>query len=366
MPRLPARDLDHVLEHARESLESLRGARILLTGGTGFFGRWLVESLLHADEHLELGASVVLLSRDPDAFARRAPHLAGSSSVTLLAGDVRTFDAPPGRFTHLVHGATDTTGPLNAERPVELLETIIEGTRHTLEIASRAQVGRVLLLSSGAVYGRQPSTLTHVAESFTGGPDPLDPLQAYAEGKRTAELIGAVYARDRGLHVVTARAFAFVGPYLPLDAHFAVGNFMRDALAGDTIRVGGDGTPYRSYLHAADLAVWLWTLLARGQSGRAYNVGSDESVTIRELADAVARAARTVGRSPIVSVARPADPSVPPARYVPSTIRAREELGLRVRITLDDALTRTLEWFGKAMASDEPAAGASSFSIATH
>src|SRR5829696_5358799 len=344
MPRLPARDLDHVLEHARAAFESLRGARILMTGGTGFFGRWMVESLLHADERLGLETSLVLLSRDPHGFARRAPHLAASRSVSLLEGDVRTFAAPPGHFTHLVHGATDTTGPLNAERPTELLETIVEGTRHTLEIASRTSAGRVLLLSSGAVYGRQPSELTHVPESYAGGPDPLDPLQAYAEGKRVAELLGAIYARDRGLEVVTARAFAFVGPYLPLDAHFAVGNFLRDALDGETIRVGGDGTPYRSYLHAADLAVWLWTLLVRGQSGRAYNVGSEEAVTIRELADAVARAADTIGRHPTVSIARSADPTAPPTRYVPSTRRAREELGLRAHITLDEALTRTFAW----------------------
>ena len=115
MSRLPGRDLDHVLEHAREAFESLRGARILMTGGTGFFGRWLVESLLHANEHLELGASVVLLSRDPGAFLRRAPHIAGSPEVTLHQGDVRTFAAPRGSFTHLVHGATDTTGSANAE-----------------------------------------------------------------------------------------------------------------------------------------------------------------------------------------------------------------------------------------------------------
>ena len=350
MPRLPVRDLDHVLEHARDAFESLRGARILMTGGTGFFGCWLVESLLHADDRLGLGTSVVLLSRDPDAFARRAPHLAGSPGVALLQGDVRTFAAPRDPFTHLVHGATETTGPLNAERPTELLETIVEGTRHTLEIASRKSIGRVLLLSSGAVYGRQPSTLTHVPESYDGGPDPLDPLQAYAEGKRVAELLGAIYARDRGLEVVTARAFAFVGPHLPLDAHFAVGNFMRDALEDDTIRVGGDGTPYRSYLHAADLAVWLWTLLARGKSGRAYNVGSEEAVSIRDLADAVARAARTIGRNPAVSIARSADPTAPPARYVPSTRRAREELGLHTHLTLDEALTRTFAWHAERIA----------------
>lgn len=355
MPSVPARDLDHVLEHASGPFESLRGARILITGGTGFFGRWLVESLVHADERLSLGASVVLLSRDAQGFSRRAPQLAGSRQVTLIEGDVRTFAAPAGGFTHLVHGATDTTGPLNAERPLELLDTIIEGTRHTLDIASRASVRRVLLLSSGAVYGRQPADLTHVPESYLGGPDPLDPLQAYAEGKRVAELLGSIAARDDGLEVVTARAFAFVGPHLPLDAHFAVGNFMRDALAGDTIRVGGDGTPYRSYLHAADLAVWLWTLLVRGRSGRAYNVGSEEAVNIRELAAAVARAAATIGRHPTVSVARPADPGTPPNRYVPSTRRAREELGLRAHITLDAALTRTFAWLAERSAAVEQA-----------
>jgi dTDP-glucose 4,6-dehydratase len=347
MPSVPARDLDHVLEHARDVFESLRGARILVTGGTGFFGRWLVESLVHADEQLSLGASIVLLSRDPEGFARRAPHLAGSRQVTMIEGDVRTFAAPAGRFTHLIHGATDTTGPLNAERPIELLDTIVEGTRHTLDIASRAAIPRVLLLSSGAVYGRQPAELTHVPESYGGGPEPLDPLQAYAEGKRVAELLGAIHARDAGAEVVTARAFAFVGPHLPLDAHFAVGNFIRDALNGDTIRVGGDGTPYRSYLHAADLAVWLWTLLVRGQSGRAYNVGSEEAVSIRELADAVARAAGTIGRHPTVSIARRADPSAPASRYVPGTRRAREELGLRAHITLDAALARTFAWLAE-------------------
>jgi dTDP-glucose 4,6-dehydratase len=344
MPSLPERDLDHVLEHAASAWDSLRGSRILLTGGTGFFGRWLVESLLHADERLGLGASVVLLTRDPDAFARRAPHLAASPAVSLVHGDVRTFEPPAGTFTHLIHGAADTTGPLNRERPIELLETIIEGARRTLEIASRASVRRVLLLSSGAVYGRQPAALTHIPESYPGAPDPLDPLQAYAEGKRAAELLGGIFARDHGLDVVIARCFAFVGPLLPLDAHFAAGNFVRDALHGDEIHVEGDGTPYRSYQHPADLAAWLWVLLTRGESSRAYNVGSEEDVTIRQLALAVSEAARMIGRAPSISVTRQPNPAVPPARYVPSTVRAREELGLECWIPLDEALVRTLTW----------------------
>jgi len=344
MSELPERDLDHVLEHARGAFLELRDARILITGGTGFFGRWLVESLVHANERLELGVSVVLLSRDPRSFSQRAPHLASAPSVSLLEVDVRTFVPPPGEFTHLVHGATDSTGPLNAERPLEMLDTIVEGTRHALAVAGRASVRRVLLVSSGAVYGAQPGHLANVPETYAGAPDPLDPAQAYAEGKRVGELLGAIAARDARLAVVTARCFAFVGPHLPLDAHFAAGNFLRDALNSEVIEVAGDGTPYRSYLHAADLAAWLWTLLVHGESGRAYNVGSEQAVSIRELAHSVACAARTIGRSVAVSVAREPEAGVVPRRYVPSTRRARDELGLHCRIPLDEALTRTLAW----------------------
>ena len=344
MSDLPGRDLDHVLEHARSAFLELRDARILVTGGTGFFGRWLVESLLHADDRLGLGVSVALLSRQPRSFSQRAPHIASSRSVSLLEGDVRSFAPPHGEFTHLVHGATDSTGRLNVEQPLEMLDIIVEGTRHALAVAARASVGRVLLVSSGAVYGTQPGHVANVPETYSGAPDPLDPAQAYAEGKRVAELLGAIAARDARLAVVTARCFAFVGPHLPLDAHFAAGNFMRDALRCDAIEVAGDGTPYRSYLHTADLAAWLWTLLVHGESGRAYNVGSEQAVSIRELAHAVAGAARTIGRSVSVSVAREPEIGVMPRRYVPSTRRARDELGLDCRIPLDDALTRTLAW----------------------
>src|SRR5258705_2489922 len=263
MPRLSARDLDHVLEHASPAWDEPRGARILMTGGTGFFGRWLVESLLHADDRLGLGTSLVLLSRDPAAFGRRAPHLVASSRVTLIEGDVRTFVPTLNAYTHLVHGAHDTTGTLNVERPIEMFDTIAAGTRHVLDVAARASVGRVLLLSSGAVYGRQPSALTHIPESYLGAPDQLDLSQAYAEGKRVAELLGAAAVVHAGLDVVIALCFAFVGSHLHLDAHFAAGTFVLEALHDEVIRVAGDRSAYRSYLHAADLAVLLWTLIVR-------------------------------------------------------------------------------------------------------
>ena len=285
-----AADLDHILGQTQGMWEELRGSRLFITGGTGFFGCWLLESLAWANNALGLGASALVLTRDPVAFKRKAPHLAGSPSIDLLAGDVRSFDFPGGEFSHVIHAATETSATARREDPLFLFDTIVGGTRRTLEFSRKCGARKFLLTSSGAVYGRQPPDLTHVPESYPGGPDPADPRSDYGEGKRAAELLCALYARHHGLHANIARCFAFVGPYLPLDAHFAIGNFIRDGLNKGPIRVNGDGTTYRSYLYAADLAVWLWTILFRGESCRPYNVGSDGALTIGDLAIEVAHA----------------------------------------------------------------------------
>ena len=328
---LAAADLDHVLAHTEGVWEELRGARLFVTGGTGFFGCWLVESFLWAADRMHLGATMTVLTRSPEAFGAKAPHLAGHPALRLIQGDVRNFRFPQGPYTHIVHGAAQASAALNREQPLAMLDTIVEGTRHTLDFAAAAGATRFLLIGSGAVYGAQPPQLTHVPETYTGGPNVMDPAAAYAEGKRLAELLSSVYGRTHGLDCAMARCFAFVGPHLPLDAHFAIGNFIGDCLNGRDIRIQGDGTPYRSYLYAADLAIWLWTILARGATCRPYNTGSERAVTIEELAEATAAAIHP-GTS--IRLARRAEGGLPAERYVPDTGRARAELGLRERISL--------------------------------
>ena len=336
-----ADDLDHILAHTEGMWGALSGARLLVTGGTGFVGSWLLEALCAANERLGVRAEAVVLTRDPGAFARARPHLASAPGITLLAGDARAFDPQRWSFSHVIHGAASADASLNARQPLEMLDTIVAGTRHTLGWAARSEAKSVLLLSSGAVYGRQPPDLERIPESFSAGPDQLDPLQTYAEGKRAAELLGAIYARDAGMEVKIARLFALVGPYLPLDRHFAIGNFIRDRIAGGPVAILGDGTPYRSYLYAADLAIWLWTILIRGVSARAYNVGSERAVSISEVARIVADTF-----PPPVAVTRARTPRQdgPPERYVPDTARARSELGLREWVGLEEGIRRTLDW----------------------
>jgi dTDP-glucose 4,6-dehydratase len=333
-----AADLDHILENTAEVWEELRGSRIFITGGTGFFGCWLLESFAWANDKLDLGAEAVVLTRNPEAFRGKARHLAGHPAIELHKGDICEFDFPAGRFSHVIHAATESSTGLNEREPLRMLDSIVTGTRRTLDFAVAAGARKFLLTSSGMVYGKQPPELTHVPETYAGAPDPADPRSAYGEGKRVAELLCAIYHQAHGIETKIARCFAFVGPYLPLDAHFAAGNFIRDAMARQPIEIKGDGTPLRTYMYAADLAIWLWTVLARGASCRPYNVGAEEEVSIADLAGKVVE---TLEPRLAIRVAGRPQPGVPAARYVPATGRARNELQLAVQVPLADAIERT-------------------------
>lgn len=322
-------------------IERLRGKRLLLTGGTGFIGTWLLETIAGLNEQGGPRCQVFVPTRDRDAFAHKAPHLTSRDDITFLAGDVRTFEPPSSRCDFIIHGAA-SAGPLvKAERSVEVGETIVEGTRRVLELARRWQVEGMLLLSSGAVYGTQPPDLERVPEEFTGGPHLDVAYSAYAEGKRYAEVLSVAYHQAWQVPVKIARPFAFVAPYQDLNAGFAATDFIRDGLRGKVITIVGTGTNLRSYCGAEDMLRMLWGVLLRGSPGRAYNVGSDEAISILELAHEVVQ---VLERPVAIEVLQQAAPGQLPARYVPSVERMKTELDVRPNVPLRTALRQAVEW----------------------
>jgi dTDP-glucose 4,6-dehydratase len=340
-----APDLDAVLERNADDFAAFRGARFFISGGTGFVGSWLLETFAWANRRLALDASAVVLTRSPDAFATAAPHLLCDPAISFRRGDVRDRKSIWGTFDVVVHAATTVSSSVDAaygQSPLELIETVVDGTRRVLDLARRNGAIPFLFTSSGAVYGEQSPRLERIEETYLGAPDSLQATCAYHEAKRLAEMLCGIEAERCGLQTKIARLFAFVGPYLPVDRHFAIGNFIGDVLRGRAIDVLGDGRAVRTYMYAGDLATWLWRILARGEQERAYNVGSEHPRTIADVARAVSEA--NDGANEVIIRGVQGTQPFQPDRYVPSTSRARIELGLSETIPFDEAIRRTIAW----------------------
>lgn len=338
-------DKEYISDKLNRNLFYLRNSNIFITGATGFFGKWLLETLMHFNSHLGLNINIYALSRSPENFLRQFPYYK-NEKINWLKGDIRSFEFPYVKCEYIIHAATDSDAKLNSESPLIMLDTINEGTRRVLEFArNKPELKSLLFTSSGAIYGQQPYSISKIKETDSFHIDLNNPGSAYAEGKRLAELCCSIYTKHYNVPVVIARCFAFVGPHLPLNKHFAIGNFINDGLNVRNITISGDGTPQRSYMYAADLMVWLLTLLLEGKSGDAYNVGSDTPISIYELALKIA------DLFPGISVIKLNQNKSTDRNqnYVPDVSQFKNKFGIYQNIDLDSAVKKTIEYYQKTM-----------------
>ena len=344
---LPSKSFEEIAHHDFQRLRTqiegiaLDHKTLLISGGTGFFGAWLLGLCAWIDRYREPSRfHVIAVSRDPAQFLKRHPWAASLRWLEWITGDIRAFEYPTRDIDWVIHAAADTSAEAG-RAPAVLLDTVVAGVQRMLDCAKRCHAQRILLVSSGAVYGAQPANISHRIEDTSAACNPLLTSSSYGEAKRVMELLGAIHAEVTKAAVMSARCFAFVGPGLPLNGHFAIGNFIRDALHRSQLTVRGDGLSTRSYLYAADLAVWLMRILAKGESQRAYNVGSDQDLSIADLAHRVAEA---LAPSKPVVIEKTLEPSPVGNRYVPSISRARSELGLEVWTPLKQGVISTACW----------------------
>jgi dTDP-glucose 4,6-dehydratase len=308
---LSKQDLNHILKHVK--FVEFKKQNVFITGGTGFIGKWMMESLLYANDKLGLNMGITVLTRNPIAFSENYPHIA--NRVNLLQGDIRSFQFPNCQYSYLLHMATDENHRLTVQDASKMYDIITNGTRHTLDFAYSGGVKKTLFMSSGVVLSNE--------------------VNAYKEGKKVAEELCADYGRD-GLEIKIARGYCFVGAYLPLNKHFAIGNFINDALNKHTIEVKGDGSQVRSYLYMADAVIWFWNILFNGEHLYPYNVGSEDEIKIMDLANIVAKSVK-----PPLDVNIIGGKSDSMQKYIPVLIKEKE-LGLKQYIDLPEAIKRTI------------------------
>jgi dTDP-glucose 4,6-dehydratase len=341
MKRLPVEDLEHIFQNTQGVWESFREKSIFLTGGTGFFGKWLLESFIYANEKLNLNARLTTLTRNPESFLLEFPfYNQYYNSIKFVKGDILSFDFNlEDKFQYIIHAATAASESLNKGNPLLMLDTITLGTRRVLDFAIAQPIESFLFVSSGAIYGKQPFDVSHINESQSFKIDINNPNSAYAEGKRIAELYCSTYFHKLNLPVKIARCFAFVGPYLPLDTHFAIGNFINNVLKNEDIVIKGDGSTMRSYMYASDLMIWLWNILINGKFNEPYNVGSDESISISELAKLISKFDSDIKVLILNEI-------IGGSIYTPE-IRHAKKIGLKINVNLESSISKTIDFYVK-------------------
>ena len=327
--------VDAVIDRNPDLWRAFDHKPLFLTGGTGFFGRWLLECLVRAHQRLDLHLDVTVVSRNPTSFLAKAPTIAKAPFIRFVAGDIQSFPVPEPNFAYVIHGAaTSARATFDGEDPLAKFDMAVNGVRRVLDFAVQCRPERMLVLGSGSVYGGLTQDIGTVAETYLGAPSTLDTVAGLGHGKRAAEFITAHYTDIHQLPISMARCFSFVGAYLAMDIHYAIGNFIRNALYEDDLTVHSDGSAIRSYLFAGDLMIWLLTILLKGQTRRIYNVGSDQQVSIGQLATLVRDTLAPHKPVRILGTYAGGERS----SYVPDIDRARQELGLDVWTPLDQAI----------------------------
>lgn len=329
-------DLADIFDHSQHVFQNLANSKILIVGGTGFVGTWLVSALLYANEALQLNLQLTVVTRN-ESLANERLMAGDYPALRILEIDLK-HSGPEieEEFTHLIHAATPSsprTGGLDANY---VTDVSLNGAAFLLKKAkSQKFVPTMLHVSSGAVYGPQDIDSHLITEGTPECQDRLS-MTPYALAKLEIERL-VMNADNAGtIRGTNPRLFAFCGPYIALDAHFAVGNFVYDALYSNEIKLIGNPRTVRSYLYPTDMVSWLIACLA-SPTLQPLHIGSDRPIEMIDVARTISKLTR---RIPVTA----GNESTPISRYVPSTIQTREYLGVKQRVTFEDAVKRWVRW----------------------
>ena len=289
MKSLPKADLDVVAKYFRENKINLENASFLISGMTGFVGSWLVDSLVHINKEFGLKIAITGITRNAskiDTWTNLAP-----GNVKIIESDIRTLNKVEGTFTHVVHTATPTTSATRAGDLVNVFESSVIGARNLLEIAKKQTVPPIFLhTSSGAVYKKSPSHLTNIPLTWPRldleASDSVD--SEYARAKIETEKLIETATSEGTVKGINARLFSFMGPRVPLQEHYSIGNFMHSGMYEDEINLSVNPATVRSYEYAADMASALIYVLGLGQPGT-FHIGSDKGHELLHWAELVGK-----------------------------------------------------------------------------
>ena len=334
----------NISEREFSGWSELKGESIFVTGGSGFIGSALLYSLIESNKRCNLKIKVTVLSRKVNSFKLKHPKIEKCDFISLLEGDVRNFDFPDEKFSKIYHLATTSASEtFNGEDQLRKYKTLVEGTERILQFAAECGANKIIFTSSGVVYGQLPIGIKNVSETYLGSPDTSSSSSALGQGKRSAEFLISYYSEKYRFDFVILRCFSFVGPSLPLKLHYAIGNFVNDALYNETINIKGDGKAHRSYMDVNDLTVWLLKFMSTSCKHKIYNVGSDKTLSMLSLAKTIQKIISPYKEIKVFGDSSHSIGNFSRNYYAPNIDRAKNELSLDLWISLDESIMRLMK-----------------------
>ena len=326
---MPADDLNTITKRLKIAAINFQDAKFLISGGTGFIGKWLVSTLLELNNQFNRNIQIFVLTRNPFHAKSFLNHPLVQFIYCDLAEEIQINNI---EFTHLIHGGVPTFHQIAGLSNQKLFSTIQQGTSQLIELCKTQQTKvKLLHLSSGAArdYEALPSEVSMEMQK-------LSPGAVYAYGKRISEKLIEDSTSFGLVDGINARLFAFYGPYLPLDKHFAIGNFMRAIIKKEQIIVTGNPSTVRTYMYPSTLIEILLKLLSTSEFSQ-LDVGGHKELTIEDLAN-------TMARFTPKQKAKFLNPNNKPSHYVPNTENLSKVIDLNEVLSFDEGINKWRNW----------------------
>ena len=351
-------DLEYICNELAEDFPRLQKKHLLITGGAGFLGYYLVQSVLHYNSKLDAADRCRLTVYDN--FIRGVPQwlkdLESTPELSLIEHDI--IDPPPADLGHvdfLIHAASIASPMFYREHPIQTMDSNVIGLRHLLEL-SRAQTDAgtpmegFLFYSTSEIYGDPTPDQIPTPETYRGNVSCTGPRACYDESKRYGETLCVNFAKQYGLQISIARPFNNYGPGLSINDKRVLPDFANDVFNGRDIVMLSDGQATRTFCYIADAITGYYRVLFRGRAGESYNVGTESpEISMAQLADRVVEVGQEqLGYEGKVVLGESEDPDYlvdNPNRRCPIIRKAREELGYEPKIAVEDGLRRTMAWY---------------------
>ena len=351
-------DLDQLCTDLRQEFTEMSGGRLLITGGAGFLGYYLVQAALHWNTTHGAGGKIDVTVYDN--YVRGAPEwleaLRSRRDLTLVRQDmIEPLPRDMGHFDYIVHAAGIASPMFYRAHPLKCIDANINGLRNLLDYSVReAEAGRALkgflFYSSSEIYGDPAADAIPTPETYRGNVSCTGPRSCYDESKRMGETLCVIYAKQLGVPVKMARPFNNYGPGLKITDGRVLPDFARDVFAGRDMSMLSDGSPKRTFCYATDAIAGYYKVLVRGHLGEPYNVGIDRpEISIAQLAQYVRQSAEQLfGYRGQVRLGKSAEADYlidNPNRRCPVIDKARTHLGFDPRVLVEEGIHRSMIWY---------------------